>query len=351
MIDEILRSARSGGDSVATAPSGDFERPSGLRAWLRTPWIAAVTAAILVAATILLFNLGDAFTLQVLAVALLNAAITVSLSLSFGFAGIFNLSQGSFYGLGAYTAAILITDHGLPFGVALLGSVAVATVFGALMGGVAVRLRGDYFAFASIAFTIIIVQGLVNLPEITRGGTGFFGIPTVSIFGWEINSSRDSFLLAAIGFVVVFTITHRISRSFFGRAMLAVNHDEMSARAMGISVAYTRVVAMALSSGLAGLTGCLLTVTMLYIQPADFSTLLSMNVTLWSIIGGPTSLIGSAVAAGGITYLQENLRSIVDYRLAILGIVVLVAVYLRGGVIRVPAWLRGKKGARRGNRH
>jgi len=306
-------------------------------------WVAI---AILAAGVIVLFNAGDPFTLQVLTVALLNAAITVSLSISFGFAGIFNLSQGSFYGLGAYAAAILITDVGVPFWVALLGSIAVASIFGVLMGFVAVRLRDDYFAFASIAFTIIITQALINLPELTRGGTGFFGIPVVDIFGWRIATGRDSFLLAAIGFTVVFLVTHRVTRSFFGRAMLAVNHDEMSAKAVGVSVVFTRVVAMGLSSALAGLSGCLLTVTMLYIQPSDFSTVLSMNVTLWSIIGGPTSLIGSAVAGGGITFLQENIRAIVDYRLAILGIVVLIAVYLRGGVLRRPSWMRLPKGTR-----
>lgn len=329
------------------AAGGDHLGTSRIRRVTGSPVFRGAVVVLLAVAVVVVFNTGDAFTLQVLTVALLNAAITVSLSISFGFAGVFNLSQGSFYGLGAYTAAILITDVNAPFGLALLAAIAVAGVFGALMGLVSIRLRDDYFAFASIAFTVIVVQGLINLPDLTRGGTGFFGIPTVDILGWTIDSARDSFLLAALGFALVFLVTRRVTRSFFGRAMLAVNHDEMSAKAMGVGVAFTRVVAMTLSSALAGLSGCLLTVTMLYIQPSDFSTVLSMNVTLWSIIGGPTSLIGSAVAGGGITFLQENIRAIVDYRLAILGVVVLVAVYLRGGVIRPPRWLRLARGSRR----
>src|SRR5699024_2181340 len=135
---------------------------------------------------------------------LLNAALTVALTTSFGFAGTFNLSQGSFYGIGAYTAAVLITDGGASFGAALLGSILVSSGAGMVMGFVSVRLRDDYFAFASIAFTVIVTQAFINMPEITRGGSGFFGIPPTSIFGWTIDSAADSFALAAIGFAIVF---------------------------------------------------------------------------------------------------------------------------------------------------
>ena len=108
------------------------------------------------------FLTGNAFTLQILTLALLNAALTVALTTSFGFAGTFNLSQGSFYGIGAYTAAILLTDVGAPFGVALLGSILVSTAGGLIMGFVSVRLRDDYFAFASIAFTVIVTQAFIR---------------------------------------------------------------------------------------------------------------------------------------------------------------------------------------------
>lgn len=290
----------------------------------------------LVTAAVVTFLVSNTFTLQILSLALLNGALTVALTTSFGFAGTFNLSQGSFYGIGAYTAAVMLTDHGASFGTALAGSVLISTLGGVVMGSVSVRLRDDYFAFASIAFTVIVTQAFVNMPEITRGGSGFFGIPPVSIFGWTIDSAADSFALSAFGFAIVFLITRQVTSTYFGRAMLAVNHDEMSARSMGISVPFTRITAMAISSGLAGLTGCILTVTTLFIQPGDFSTVFSMNVTLWAIIGGATSLVGAAFAGAAVTILQEQLRVLVDYRLATLGFVVLVAVYIRGKVIPLP---------------
>lgn len=343
----MVRPARAAHEKGSPPPRGSVPPPpAGGRASRSRAIRAGVVLALAVAAVVITATSGNAFTLQVLTLALLNAALTVSLSISFGFAGTFTLSQGSFYGIGAYTAAILLTDHGASFGTALLGSILAATLAGILMGFVSIRLRGDYFAFASIAFTVIVTQAFINLPGVTRGGAGFFGIPQVSILGWSIDSAADSFLLAAIGFGVVFLVVRRITTTYFGRSMLAINHDEMSARSMGINVPFTRITAMALSAGLAGLSGCILTVTTLFIQPGDFSTVFSMNVTLWAIIGGPTSIVGAAVAGGAITLLQEQLRMLVDYRLAILGLVVLAAVYVRGGVITLPSLSRSRKGPR-----
>ncbi len=298
-----------------------------------------MAAAAAVAAAVL----GDVFLLQVLTLGLLNAGVTVALTHSFGFSGMFNLSQGSFYGIGAYTAAVALTDLRIGFFGALLLATVVAGLFGVFLGFVASRLRGDYFAFASIAFTIVVTQAIVNWPEVTRGGAGFFGIPMVSIFGWQIDSAQDGFILAALAFALIFAVTRSVTSSYLGRAMLAINHDEMSARSMGVNPTFTRVVAMTLSAASAGLLGCVLTTTMLFIQPNDFAITYSMNVTLWAIVGGPTSLIGSAVAAGGVTLLQEQLRDFADFRLALLGIIVLLAVYLRGGVIPVPTWKKRRR--------
>ncbi len=312
--------------------------PGALRTWSqRRRALTVVVVSLSAAATVSVALLGNPFLLQILTIALLNAGVTVALAHSFGFAGMFNLSQGSFYGIGAYTTAIALTDLGLNFFGAILLAVLVAGAFGVFLGFVATRLRGDYFAFASIAFTIVITQAIVNLPGITRGGSGFFGIPVVSVFGWRIESARDGFVLAAAAFVLVFTVTRAVTTSYLGRAMLAVNHDEMSARSMGVSPVFTRVIAMTLSAASAGLLGCILTTTVLFIQPNDFAITYSMNVTLWAIVGGPTSLIGSALAGGGITLLQEQLREFADIRLALLGIIVLFTVYLRGGVITLPS--------------
>lgn len=273
------------------------------------------------------------FRLSMMIVVFLNASLAVGLVVSLGYAGLINLSHASFYGIGAYVTAILVTEFGWPL-VAAMPLAMLAGALGATVLGVAsFRVRGDYFAIVSIAFSIALVQVMDNWVSVTKGREGYFGIPTTSVFGYEIDSTRKAYYACLALLTITWIIASRFIRTFEARAMLAVRYDEEAAKAMGISVRATKLRAMAISGGLAGLAGAFLVATYLFVKPSSFDFNASFNILLWVIIGGVASLPGAVAASGGLTILTEMFRPLHEYRTGIVGVVVLIAVFYRGGVL------------------
>lgn len=292
-----------------------------------------------VPALILLGYLGprvidNPFDLQVLTLAFLNAAVVAPLVLSLGYAGMLNLSQGTFYGLGAYATAILVTDHGWSFELALIASAAVAGVAGGVLALATARVKGDYFVLVSLGLTIAVAQLLANLPDLTRGREGFFGIPMLDLFGFSFGDPETGYYLVLTLLAVVYLLVHRITRGFLGRAMLVVRYDDVAARSMGIKPLRIRLTGMILSSALAGVAGGFLVATIQFISPADFNFDSSFIMSLYVIIGGMASLPGAVLVTLVFTVLNEQFRSISDYSVGLVGITVLLIVFLRGGVFR-----------------
>ena len=296
----------------------------------------SVVVGLLIVGVLFPIVVDSSFRQRILVSMFLAATLTVGLLLSLAFTGQFNLSQGTFYGIGAYTTANLVTDYGVPFEVAILTAGVAAAVAGVLFGIASLRVRGDYFALLSLAFTIAAVQAMENLPAFTRGREGFSGIPEVTLFGVTIDTVTKSYYATLGLFVVCSFLVSRIARSFAGRAMLAVRHDEAAAAMQGISVMYTKLLALGLSAGVAGMAGAFLVAAVLFVSPANFDVLASLNPTIYVMIGG-ASIAGSALAAGGMVFVGEQFRTVAEYRLGILGLLVLVAVMIRGGVIPVGA--------------
>ena len=283
----------------------------------------------------------SSFRQRTLVSAFLSATLTVGLLLSLALTGQFNLSQGTFYGIGAYATANLVTDS-VPFEIAILVSGLSAAAAGVLFGFASLRVRGDYFALLSLAFTIAAAQAMENLPAITRGREGFSGIPEVRLFGITTDTVTRSYYATLGLFVLSSLLVNRVARSYVGRAMRAVRNDEAAAAMQGISVPFTKLLALAISSAIAGIAGSFLVAAVLFISPANFDVLASINPTIYGMIGG-ASIPGSAIAAGAMVLLGDQFRGIADYRLGILGLLVLIAVFFRGGVIPdALAKLRGR---------
>lgn len=292
-----------------------------------------------VPALILLGYLGpsvieDPFDLQVLTLAFLNAAVVAPLVLSLGYAGMLNLSQGTFYGLGAYATAILVTDHGWSFELALVAAAVVAGLAGGVLALATARVKGDYFVLISLGLTIGIAQLLANLPDLTRGREGFFGIPVLDLFGISFGEPEAGYYMVLTLLAVIYLFVHRVVHGFVGRAMLVVRYDDIAARSMGIKPLRIRFTAMILSSGLAGVAGGFLVATIQFISPADFNFDSSFIMSLYVIIGGMASLPGAVLVAFVFTILNEQFRGVSDYSVGLVGLTVLLIVFLRGGVFR-----------------
>ncbi|XVQ07676.1 branched-chain amino acid ABC transporter permease [Spirillospora sp. CA-255316] len=274
------------------------------------------------------------FDQQVLMIAFLNAAVVAPLVLSLGYAGLLNLSQGTFYGLGAYTTAILVTDHRWTFEAALVAAALVAGLAGGMLSLASARVKGDYFVLISLGLTIAVAQLLANLPDLTRGREGYFGIPSLDLFGISFDEPVNGYYLVLTLLIVVYLFVHRIGSGFLGRSMLVVRYDDVAARSMGINPLKARATAMVLSSALGGVAGGFLVATVQFISPGDFDFDASFLLSLYVIIGGMASLPGAVIVAMLFTILEEQFRDLSDYSVGMVGIAVLIAVFFRGGVVR-----------------
>jgi branched-chain amino acid transport system permease protein len=294
----------------------------------------ALLALALALAYVLPVGMTSIFQTQVLTTTFLGASLSAGLVISMGWAGLLNLSHGTMFGIGAYATASLVADHGWAFLPAVVAAMAIAAAGGLALGFTSTRVSGDYFALVSLAFTIALFEIMKNWEPVTHGVEGFLGIPPITLFGTQLSGFTPGYYttLTLLALIVVFGAL--FTTTFAGRAMLAVRFDPLAAQSMGINVLYTRQLSMGLSGALAGLSGSVLVATVLLIEPNNFSLVESFNPSLWVIIGGMASVVGAVFAGALIVFVTQEFQSIADYSVGLTGLIVLLSVYFRGGVVR-----------------
>lgn len=236
------------------------------------------------------------------------AILTVSLDLVAGHYGLLSLAQAAFYGLGAYTSALLAVEAGVPFFVGVLAGMAVAVLISFIVSLPSLRLTDDYFVVATFGFQMILFSVFNNWMEVTRGPLGIPGIPQPVIFGWHVTSHLD-FLILAIAFAYfAYFVVYRLTSSPFGRVLHAIREDEVFAKAHGKNTLYFKVVAFAVSAALAATAGSLYASYITYIDPTSFTVMESILIIAMVIIGGAGSLWGPFIGAFVLVTLPEALR-------------------------------------------
>jgi branched-chain amino acid transport system permease protein len=239
--------------------------------------------------------------------------LAVSLNLIVGYCGQVSLGHAAFYGLGAYTSALLTIHWHLPFLLALLVAALVAGVFGLGLGIPTLRLKDDYLAIVTLGFGVIIDIVLLNL-EITGGPDGLSRIPIPELLGLNFRQKGWYLLLVAcfVGFTLWFI--YRLVNSRHGRALKAIRDHEITARVMGINTAAYKIAMFTLSAALAGLAGSLYAHYITFINPESFGLHTSILILTMVVLGGMGSILGSVVGACTLTVLPELLRRFADYQ-------------------------------------
>jgi branched-chain amino acid transport system permease protein len=283
------------------------------------------------------FVLSDIYSLRVLTLSWLYSALSIGLVVSLGYTGIFNMAQGSFYGLGAYATAILVTHFNWPFELAIVMAITFTAAVGMLVSLTTLRIRGDYWALVSLAFTAAVEKVLSAWRPVTDGLDGYLGIPILSFFHIVINSPITFYYSSLAVMAIAFIATRNLVHSFAGRAMVATRVDEAAAQAMGVSTRYHKILSLGWSSAVAGLAGAFLVAIAGYIYPTDFGILPSFNVTLFVVVGGTTSLWGAVIATTFLNSVTQIFRPLTDYQFGILGVAVVLAIFIRGGVLTPPS--------------
>jgi len=248
------------------------------------------------------------YLLHILVLVGIYTILAVSLDLLAGHTGLLSIAHAAFYGLGAYTSALLAVRLGAPFLVGLLVGMAVAALVSLVVSLSSLRLHDDYFVIATFGFQMILFSVFNNWMDLTRGPLGIPGIPQPSIFVWTIQSHVEFLTLAAVLATFAYIVVGRIATSPFGRVLRAIREDEVFVKALGKNTLRFKVTAFAVSAALAASAGSLYAHYITYIDPTSFTVMESILVISMVIIGGPGSPWGPLIGAVVLVTLPEALR-------------------------------------------
>jgi len=212
--------------------------------------------------------------------------IVVSLNLAFGFTGLVNLGHMAFFGVGAYTSALL-TLHGTPWYIALPASGLVACTFGALIAAVTVRLKGDYFQIVTLGLAFIAIAVSRNWVSLTRGALGLPGVPDIIK-----NNFYYMLFLFAVAFLSVIFI-YWLTNSEIGKIFQAIRDDETAAAILGKNTYFYKVLSITISTFFAGIAGSLFAHYINLIDPTIFDLEFFVIILAMLIVGGLASISGS----------------------------------------------------------
>ena len=270
----------------------------------------------------------DKFALHILSLIAIASIAAMGLQVLLGYSGQLSIGQAAFYGIGAYTSALLTARQGVPFPLALIGAGAAAAIASLLMVPIT-RLTGAYLAVATLGFSIIVFLFIQNEEWLTGGSYGFIGIPRAELFGYALRDPMWSYYLnVGVAALVYFTFD-RIEGSRFGRAINAIRQDADAARASGIRVTLLKSECFVIAAFVAGLAGSLYAHEVRYLAPNDFTFWKSIEMLIMVVIGGVGSLAGAILGAAVVVGLPEYLRAIGDYRMLVFG-AILIATMLFG---------------------
>jgi branched-chain amino acid transport system permease protein len=247
-----------------------------------------------------------------------------------GFAGYPSFGNVAFFGLGGYTTAILMAKAGVSFWLALPVSGLVGLAFAAAVGIPIVRLRGHYFAVATLGVAEGMREIVINLPRLTGGGAGL----TVPVIGPRATTTylgNYGFFMLFLALAVVTTVTvWTLSRSRLGYALRALAQNEDSAAAMGVDTTRAKITAFALSGLFTALAGAAYGFQQVSIYPERlFAVDLTVLMVVMAVIGGAGTVVGPVVGAVGLQILSEYLRThYTQAHMIILGAIIVVAVLL-----------------------
>jgi branched-chain amino acid transport system permease protein len=315
------------------------------------PQLGLVIAGLCV---LLAINAGDAFTLNILATTLLFAGLATSWNIIGGFGGQFSLCHGVFFALGAYLAANLFDKFQVLPWLTLFPAMLLGAVTAVVISWPAFRLRGPFFAIATMAFNEVVFV-LANTLDPLTGGPRGLTVPFRIGLQNMIFRSRMPYALLMLGFLVVcLVISLLVLRSRLGYYLQAVRDNEEAARASGIDVLRTKLTGMAISAALTGAGGVLFAMQVRIIDPPSLLSLSDIGVkfALIALIGGIGRVYGPLYGALLVVPLESQLRAALgayapgSHLIAVGAVLILSALFFRRGLVgageslwaRIRAW-------------
>ena len=284
----------------------------------------------------------DKFILHILSLIAISSIVAMGLQLLLGYSGQLSIGQAAFYGIGAYTSALLTSNYGVPFPVSLLVAGCAAALASLLMVPIT-RLTGAYLAVATLGFSVIVYLIIKNEEWLTGGSYGFIGIPRAALFGFVLRDPMHSYYLCVGVALTVYAVFAQVNHSRFGRAINAIRQDPDAAAANGIRVTMLKSQCFVIAAFVAGLAGSLYAHEVRYLAPNDFTFWKSIEILIMVVIGGVGSLPGAVLGAAVVVGLPEFLREIGDFRMLVFGGILMATMLFGEGGLAALFMIAGQR--------
>jgi len=314
-----------------TSPPGIQEARAAARLGIITPGRKRVFfAAMALLGLALPYVVYPVFLMNVLCMALFASAFNLLL----GYTGLLSFGHAAFLGSAAYVTGAVVKYWGLPTELGLLAGTAFATVLGLVIGSLAIRRAGIYFAMITLGFAQMIYFLVVQLPW-SGGEDGLQGVPRGKLLGLVSleGNFRMYFFVYAI-FLLGFYVIYRTIHSPFGHVLRAIRENEPRALSLGYDVDRYKLVAFVISAGLAGLAGSTKALVLQFASLADVHWHRSGEVILMTLLGGMGTVMGPSVGALLVVAMDNYLAGLGDWVTVIVGSVFVVTVLaFRRGIV------------------
>lgn len=276
------------------------------------------------------------FVLHVLTLIGIFSILAISLDVTLGYTGLFNIGHAAFWGIGAYVSSILTLRYGIPFLPSFFLSGIIASISSMFLGLSVTRVKGDYLALVTLGFGVIFVDIARNLIVFTGGATGLSGIPSANIFGIVFYNQRSFVILVFLVFLFSYFFLKHLMHSPFGRVLEGIREDEISAKTLGINVIRYKIQSFMISSFFAGISGSLYAHYNTVVNPEYFTIMESFAIISMVIIGGTSSLKGAICGAAIyialpelVSVLKLTSTDIAAFRQIVFSIIILLILIFR----------------------
>jgi branched-chain amino acid transport system permease protein len=251
-------------------------------------------------------------------VVMINVGIFVLLALSLniitGYAGQPNIGQGAFFGIGAYSSAIITGKYVISFWISLPLSALITALIGFILGLISIRIKEDFLAIVTIALNFIVAAIFQNVKYF--GASMGLLVPSPVFFGKQM-SYQGYFTLIIILIILVILLSRHIENSWLGMALGAIRNNERAAYSLAINTKKFKIIAFVIGTAIAGITGAIYAHYITFIMASNFGFLTSVSILSMVIFGGIGTIRGVIVGAIILGLIPELFRFISDYRLLV----------------------------------
>lgn len=276
----------------------------------------------------------------------IHTLLALGLNMLMGYAGQISLGHAAFYGIGAYTTAVLTATYGFSPWAALPCAILLASAVAYVVGLPTLKLSGYYLGMGTLGFGMIGFIVFREWSSLTGGSSGFVGIPPLEIGPVSFYSGRSYFFLVWAVVLGTIILCQRLIDSRMGRALRSIHDSEKASRAIGVDTMALKLRVFVFSAAVAALAGFLYAHFVTFISPGTFDFLASVRMVTMVVIGGMASVWGALLGAFLLTLLPEWLHAFSEFEMVVYGLILMgVMIVLPQGLFR--GLLDAFEGARR----